>query len=173
MGRTCLRPRAATTAERARKATLSRLTTPQRRNTAQSCSSGCGSITGGMPTGRAGWLCQPSRRRAGSLRRGQALTHRGHPPRPPAAAGSRGLRRGTGTATRIRSVSQHPSLTMRRPSTAQPQHQLMPDQPSSRTGIRLRQVGAQVLQREPRCCLQQCVGFILCKLGHECGGKQA
>lgn len=66
------------------------------RNIARSCSSGCGTITGAMRTGRAGWPCQ----RYLSLRPTFLM---GPPHR---AVHSRTLTQGTGTIIHIRSVSQ-------------------------------------------------------------------
>lgn len=176
MGETCSRPRQVTTAV-AQKLMLNSLRAPQPRNTAQSCSSGCGSITGDMPAGRAGWLCQlsPFLLRVVSLRRAQALRHRVHLP-PPRGLGRMFLTHGTGTTIRILSVSPHPSpiLVAPRRSRAQRRPQLlMPGQPSSRTGIHLSQVG---LSLRMCCCiiiiiigpalskmlfsLQSCVGML-------------
>lgn len=121
---------------------------PRQRNTAQSCSSGCGSITGGMPTGRAGWLCPPSPSpsllRGVSLRRGQVPRRLVHLRRPP-ELGSRLLTRWTGTVTRIPSVTPRPTLTQVPPARSRPQL-LMPGQPSSRTGFHLSQVRGSVCQ---------------------------
>ncbi len=171
MGQTCLLLRRVTTAVTALKVRRSRLRPPRQRSTALSCSRGCGSITGGMPAGRAGWLWRSSLRRAVSLRRGRALRHRGHLHRPP-VTGSRLLTPETGTATLILSVSLHPRLIRVAPRP-RPQP-LMPGQPSSRMGIHLRQVWLRLTMS---CCssssssqwptssnmlfsLQYCMGFV-------------
>lgn len=140
MGQTCFRLQQVTALLKLTQSSLKQL---QRRNIAQSCSSGCGTAAGGMPAGRAGWLCQPSPSllRAVSLRRGQVLTHRVHLLRPP-VVDSRVLTDQTGIATGILSVSQHPPLIrgVLRPSRAQQRPQLQLLMPSSRMGINLRQV---------------------------------
>lgn len=157
------------------KVTLNHLKPPQQRNTAQSCSGGFGSITGVMPTGRPGRLCQRSHRRVASLRPVQAVRHLVHMPRP--ATGNSLLTRETGTVTLIPSVSQHPHLIrlVPRPGRVQPRPRpqvLMRGQPSSRMGIHLRQVCLSLTAGCCKCCVQYCV-LTLYQLGHGSGKKQA
>lgn len=140
--RTCLELRRVTTAVTALEVTQNLSKAAQQLNTAQSCSSGFGSITGVMATGRAAWLCRRSHHRAISLRPGQAFRHRLHLLRTP-AEGNRRLTLEIGTATLFPSVSQRPPhiRVVPRPGRAHlPQRQRVLERGQLSNRIRLRQV---------------------------------
>lgn len=140
--RTCLELRRVTTAVTALDVTQNSSKAAQQLNTARSCSSGFGSITGVMPTGRAAWLGRRSHRRAVSLTPGQAFRHRLHLLRTP-AEGIRRLTWEIGTATLFPSVSQRPPLirVVLRPGIAHlPHRQQVVERGQLSNRIRLRQV---------------------------------